>query len=77
MDAVRELDPDIQVTRIHRRYRERGINHCVEYGNDLADQVVTKKDRHFLVNGVRDNICCDRYVENGLIGSKQHSDGSN
>lgn len=69
MDGVRELDPDIPVTRIHRRFRERGINHCVEYGDDLADQVVTRRDRHLLVNGVRDKIGCDHYVEHGLIGS--------
>ena len=56
MHGVRGLNPDTSLTRSLCRYRECSISHGIEHGTDFTDRVVTRRDRHLLVMGVRDHV---------------------
>ena len=76
MDRIWGLDPDVPVTQSLDGYRECGVSHGVGHGDDFSDRVETRRDRYFLVIGIRDHIVRIHVVEHGLIGSDQDSDGS-
>ena len=73
---MKGLHPDASVTRSLRRYVKRGISYGIEDGNDFTDRVVPKRDRSFLVMGVRIHIveheltgcCLNRTVIEVMVG---------
>ena len=65
---MKGLNPDTPITRSLRRYGERSISYGIEDGNDFTDRVVPKRDRSFLVVGVRFHIVRIHIVEHELTG---------
>ena len=76
MDDVKGLNPDTAITRSLRRYRERGISHGIDHGNNLTDSVVSRRNGFYNVIGVRDDMDSVHVVEHYLLGLEQDSHGS-
>ena len=78
VNRVWGLNPDTTERRGIRGYGEECVRYGIEQGNDLTKCVITSRDRHSLVIRIRDNVRRIHVVEHslGLLGSKQHSHGS-
>ena len=78
VNRVWGLNPDTTERRDIRGYGEERVRHRIEQGNDLTERVVTRRNRHSLVIAVSNHIRRIHVVEHslGLLGSKQHSHGT-
>ena len=68
MDCVWELGPGTSITKGLGEYRECNVSHGVEDGNIFTDRVVTRRNCHLFVIGVRDHIRRIHILEHDLIG---------
>ena len=66
-NGVWGLYPDTTITPSLGRYQEHSVSQSGVDSNDFTDHVVTRKDRSYLVIGVRDNISRVHVVEHDLI----------
>ena len=70
------LKPYTSITRSLGRYRECGISHGVEHGNDFTDREETRRDCNLLVIGACYHIGGVNNDEHDMIGAEPSRHGS-